>query len=300
MKLLGHTNQIENIFREIQNGPAAQSYLFVGPRAIGKFQAALHLAMKLVEEPYFEATAEVLYPADVLVLEPGTTTDGEKIKQKGIGVEEIRHAIQFLTRYPSKGKYRILIIRDTHVLAPAGQNMILKTLEEPPESALIFLVTHEPGALLDTVRSRVSEKVFLPVESEELAGQYTDDWLSSHAIPPFFRSFGRPGILESAARNPEQFQGNKDLLSQLYRITQLRTKERLNLAEELAKDTPQTIELLEWWLTGLRSQVERQGKKEQKVQFYTFLKNVFEVIETLKTTQGNTRLLLEQLFFQIR
>lgn len=300
MELLGHTNQIEDVFKEIVNGPTAQSYLFVGPRAIGKFQAALHLATRLVGEQDFESTTEALYPADVLVLEPGTATDGGKTKQKGIGVEEIRHAIQFLTRYPSKGKYRILIIRDAHVLAPAGQNMILKTLEEPPESALIMLVTHEPGALLDTVRSRVSEKVFWPVESEELAGHYTDDWLSAHAIPPFFRNFGRPGILEEAAKNSEQFQKNKDLLSQLYRITQLRTKERLQLAEELAKDTPQTIELLEWWLTGLRSQVERQEKKEQKVQFYVFLKNVFEVIETLKTTQGNARLLLEQLFFQIR
>ncbi len=300
MEILGHKQQIENIFQEITRGPVAQSYLFAGPRSIGKFQAAVELAKRLVNEPDFEPSADAPYPADVMILEPGTTTKEEKTKQKGIGVEGIRNAIQFLTRFPSKGTYRILIVRDAHILAPAGQNMILKTLEEPPLSALIILVTHEPGALLETVRSRTSEKVFLPVENQELAAHYSDEWLGTHGIPAFFRSFGRPGILELAAERPEQFQKNKELLSQLYKITQLTAQERLALAEELSKDTPQAIELLEWWLTGLRSQVERQGEKERKIQFYTFLKNVFEVIETLKTTQSNARLLLEQLFFQIR
>lgn len=300
MELLGHKEAIDALYQEITVLPDGRSYLFAGPRAIGKFQAALELAKMVVAEPLFEASEEAPYPADVMVLEPSTVTNKEKTKQKGVSVENIREALQFLTRYPSKGTYRILIIRDAHILSSAAQNMILKTLEEPPESALLILVTHEPGALLETVRSRVSEKNFSPVGLEELTQRYPDSWLTDNAIPTFFRTFGRPGVLELAALHPEQFQKNKALLSQLYTITQLSTKERLTLAEELAKDVPQAVELLEWWLTGLQAQGSRQEKKEQKIQFYTFLKNIFEVIETLKTTQGNARLLLEQLFFQIR
>lgn len=300
MELLGHKDIIATLEKEITAGTSAQSYLFSGPRSIGKFQAARLLAQRIVGEPDFEYTLESPYPADVLILAPGTIVKDEKTKASGITVEDVRGAIQFLTRYPSKGKYRVVIIRDAHVLAPAGQNMILKTLEEPATSALLILVTHEPGALLETVRSRLSEKMFTPVAPLELAQAYPDSWLAEQTIPTFFRSFGRPGVLEMAREYPEQFQKNKELLSQLYKITQLKTKERLTLAEELAKDVPTAIELLEWWLTGLRAQAERQTKKEQKIQFYTFLKNVFEVIETLKTTQGNARLLLEQLFFQVR
>lgn len=300
MELLGHKEKVAALLQEIKSGASVQSYLFSGPEAVGKFQAALLLAKELVEEPDFTGTSDIRYPADVAVLEPATIIKGEKTKTKGISVEEIREAIQFLTRYPSKGQYRVLIIRDAHTLAPAGQNMILKTLEEPQTSAILILVTHEPGALLETVRSRVSEQFFTSLSKELAAEAYPDAWLSSRKIPAFFRDFGRPGVLEKASAHPEAFQKKKEQVGKLYKITQLSVQERLTLAEEMAKDVPVAIELLEWWLTGLRGQGVRQPKKEQKVQFYGFLKNIFEVIETLKTTQGNARLLLEQLFFQIR
>ena len=300
MKLLGHKAQVAALEQEILSGAGMQSYLFSGPRAIGKFQAAVWLAQAAVGTPDFQASPEAPYPSDLMVLQPGVVTQGEKTKVKAITVEEVREALQFLTRYPSQGRYRVLIIRDAHTLAPAAQNMILKTLEEPPSSALLILVTHEPGALLETVRSRVSEKMFTPVANEELQAHYSDNWLSEHGIPPLFRTFGRPGVLEVAASDPERFQKDKELLSQLYKITKAPVAARLALAEELAKDVPKAIEILEWWLSGLRSQALQQPKKEQKVQFYVFLKSIFEVIETLKTTQANARLLLEQLFFQIR
>ena len=300
MKLLGHKAQLSTLEQELASGTGMQSYLFSGPRAIGKFQTAVLLAQAAVGAPNFEASEEAPYPSDVSVLQPSVVTQGEKTKSKSISVEEVRAALQFLTRYPSQGRYRVLIIRDAHTLAPAAQNMILKTLEEPPSSAILILVTHEPGALLETVRSRVSEKIFAPVASEELTSHYSDAWLSEHGIPPFFRTFGRPGVLEAAASHPEQFQKDKELLSQLYKITKASVADRLALADELAKDVPKAVEILEWWLTGLRAQALQQTKKEQSIQFYAFLKSVFEVIETLKTTQANARLLLEQLFFQIR
>lgn len=300
MEILGHKKKLVDIQKEVLQGTGGRSFLFTGPRAIGKFRGAMLLAQDIVGEPNFLATAEAPYPADIFVLEPGTELKDEKVKAKGITVEAIREAIQFLSRYPSKGAYRVVIIRDAHVLAPAGQNMLLKTLEEPVGSALLILVTHEPGALLETVRSRLSEKIFFPVAADELTQAYPEEWLLEHGIPVFFRGFGRPGVLEAASAHPEQFLQKKEFLSQLYKITQLTVKERLTLAEELAKDVPAAIEILEWWLTGLRGQVIRQEKQGQKVQFYTFLKNIFEVIETLKTTQTNARLLLEQLFFQIR
>lgn len=300
MELLNHKEKVIALNKKITRNADGQSYLFIGPQGVGKFQAAVNLAQELVGEPLFQGTEDSPYPADLLVLAPTMVTKGDKTKRKGISVEELRGAIEFLTRYPSKGKYRVVVIRDAHTLSLGGQNMLLKTLEEPPSSAVLLLVTHEPGALLETVRSRVSEEMFPALSAEELSIVYTDSWLAKHSIPAFFRSFGRASVLEEAAKHPEEFQKKKEQVAKLYRITQLSVQERLGLAEELGKDVPGTVELLEWWLTGLRDQVVRQAKKEQKIQFYKFLKSIFEVIETLKTTQGNARLLLEQLFFQVR
>lgn len=300
MELLGHKQLVLDISKEITTAIGGQSFLFSGPAAIGKFQAATQLGNTLVEEPTFQATENTPSPADVFILEPTLVIKDKKTKQKGIPVEDIRTALQFLSRYPSKGKYRVLIIRDAHVLSIGAQNMILKTLEEPPVSAILILTSHEPGTLLPTVFSRVLVKEFQIVPKSEMERGYSEKWLSENNIPSFFRNFGRPGILEDAKRDPENFQKRKELLSKLYTITRLSARDRMELAEALSFDIPQAIELLEWWVLGLRDQAQETQKKEIQKKLYTFIQSILEVIDALKNTQGNARLLIEQLFFQIR
>lgn len=300
MELLGHKQLVLDIKKEITNSAGGQSFLFSGPTSIGKFQAAVQLANILVEEPDFKASENAPFPADVFILEPSLVTKDKKTKQKGIPVEEVRDALQFLSRYPSKGKYRVLIIRDAHVLSVGAQNMILKTLEEPPVSAVIILTTHEPGTLLSTVLSRTLTKEFQEVSEDEMEKKYSEAWLNENNTPLFFRNFGRPGILEEAKRDPENFENQKELLQKLYTITRLSVQARMDLAEKLSLDTPQAITLLEWWILGLRDQAQNAQKREMQIQLYTFIKSILEVIYSLKNTQANARLLIEQLFFQIR
>lgn len=299
MEIIGHKQKIENLEEMIRATPSGKSYLFSGPDAIGKFQVAQELAVRLAKSQV-SRQEEGDFLNNIFIVEPAITIKDEKIKQKKVSLDDIRQGLQFVSRAPGKDCYRIFILRDAHLLSESAQNMILKALEEPSERIIFILTTHEPEALLATVRSRVMEEAFQKVPSVEMEEKYTDTWLQENDIPPFFRAFGRPGVMESASQNKEEFQNKKRLLSQLYTITRLSVKERLDLAENLAANVPEAVQLLEWWLTGLQEQARREQKLEKKSNLYPFLEGILEVISVLKHTQGNARLQLEQLFFQIR
>ncbi len=299
MDIVGHSHIEKRFTAAYQQGVLTQSYLFCGPEAVGKYQVALNLAHAVTGMPDFAPSEQMPTPQDVFVLAPVEETKKGITKKKGIAAEDLREALHFLQEYPSRGQYRVLIIRDAHMLSSTAQNVLLKTLEEPPSSALIFLVTHEPEALLATVHSRVTTEVFSVVPEDTLAERYTDDWLKEAGIPAFFRSLGRPGVLEWAKEHPEQFREHKEILAKLYGLSALTTAERLALAEHLATDPARAAELIEWWIPGLRAQALR-AEGRGVAQYYKLLEKALLAARDLKTRQLNARLILETLFLSLR
>jgi DNA polymerase-3 subunit delta' len=83
---------------------------------------------------------------DVSVIEPGDTGV--------IKVDQIRDVVDRAAYRPFEGRRRVVIFDDADSLMPSAQNALLKTLEEPPASAVFLLITSRPDALLPTVRSR--------------------------------------------------------------------------------------------------------------------------------------------------
>ena len=88
-------------------------------------------------------------------------------------------------------------------------------------------------------------------------------------------------------------------MGRLFRLTSLSLGERLHLADELSKNVPETIRLLEWWLPGLHTQAFKGMEKRLTVRFFSLLAETEQTLTLLKTTQSNARLLLEKLFFSI-
>ena len=86
-----------------------------------------------------------------------------------IKVEQVRDAIAQTMYRPFEGKRRIVIIDDADALGGAGQNALLKTLEEPPPTSIFILVTSRPDALLDTVRSRCAIIRFARLSPSDVA-----------------------------------------------------------------------------------------------------------------------------------
>jgi DNA polymerase-3 subunit delta' len=96
--------------------------------------------------------------------------------RKSIPVDEARALPEFFAKSPGRAAYRVAIIDSADDLNVNAANAVLKTLEEPPERGVLFLISHRPGALLPTIRSRCRRLVFETPPTDLAA-----DWLMAEA-----------------------------------------------------------------------------------------------------------------------
>src|SRR5207344_494559 len=138
----------------IKSGRVAQAYLFVGPRGIGKTSTARILAKALncVEGP----TATPCGKCDAcLEIAEGRSLDVLEIDgASNNGVENIRELRDNAAYSPARGRYKIYLIDEVHMLSPQAFNALLKTLEEPPDHVKFIFATTEPQKVLATILSR--------------------------------------------------------------------------------------------------------------------------------------------------
>jgi len=164
--VIGHQRIVELLSRSVARGALPPSLIFAGPAGAGKRLAATAVAQALnclqppppiPNPPGYDACgacaactriARGIHP-DVLVLEPADNVPGGAIK-----IEQVRDVVDRAAYRPFEGKRRVVIIDGADALAPAAQNALLKTLEEPPSMSAFILVTARPDVLLPTVLSR--------------------------------------------------------------------------------------------------------------------------------------------------
>jgi DNA polymerase-3 subunit gamma/tau len=148
----------EHVTRTLKNAVAqnrlAHAYLFVGPRGIGKTSVARILAKALncIHGPTItpcgvcDSCREITGGNSLDVLE----IDGASNN----GVEQVRELRDNVRYAPAKGKYKIYIIDEVHMLTSQAFNALLKTLEEPPAHVKFIFATTEPQKVLPTILSR--------------------------------------------------------------------------------------------------------------------------------------------------
>ncbi len=103
--------------------------------------------------------------ADLQVIERGLSDDGKRM-QTIIPVDKIRAVGHTMSLTAGEGGWRVIIVDGAEDMNPNAANALLKVLEEPPPRAILFLVTHAPGRLLPTIRSRCRQ---LKLSALELA-----------------------------------------------------------------------------------------------------------------------------------
>lgn len=287
--IIGHNKERSLLRRIAESGDPAQAYIFSGPDKIGKFLVAEEFAAALTSGSSM----------DVRVIEPERDEKDGVTKEKLIPVETIRELRTFLGSYPSKGAFRIGIIRDAHRLAEGAQNALLKTLEDPVDSAIILLLTHEPGRILGTVRSRCQTISFEPVSEELIVSGMEHLFPDGVSVEPFFFTLGRPGLPIEAAGDAKMFEKKKMLLRQLFRLGSLSVSERITLAEQFGKNIPQSIELCEWYLLGAREQLRKGNDVSSTREKLLFLDRMSSTLHQLKSTQANGRLAFDALFLSL-
>lgn len=169
--LVGHRPLRALLARAVASGTVPHSLLFDGPDGVGKRTCALDLAAALNCLTRIDGWACGACSActriargshpDVLVLAPN---------DKGaITVDMAREVIASASYRPFEARRRVVIVDDADRMLPGAQNALLKTLEEPPPSSMLVLVTARPDALLVTVRSRCPRFRFGPLSTPDVA-----------------------------------------------------------------------------------------------------------------------------------
>ena len=168
--LKGHQAAEETLIRQWASGRMHHAWLFAGPRGIGKATLGYRLARFLLSFPDPGKTSErtsLFVPseapvahriaarghADLITLERSYDAKAERLKSE-IAVDDVRRASAFFGRTAGEGGWRICVVDAAEDLNTESANALLKILEEPPSHSLFVLVSHQPGRLLPTIRSR--------------------------------------------------------------------------------------------------------------------------------------------------
>jgi len=188
MAIAGNQNIISFLEKAMDNSRLAHSYIFCGPKNVGKTKVAEWLASKLLNTP-----------AEKLRINP----DFLHIEQESIGKEDIEMAVNWLTLSPF-GNHKVLIINNAHEMSISAANGFLKTLEEPAKKAIIILVTSEPGKILPTIISRSAILNFKSASKDEIF-QFLRNQYNVSDIKKFVNAAcGKPGRAVDFIENPEK------------------------------------------------------------------------------------------------
>ncbi|HEV2302866.1 MAG TPA: DNA polymerase III subunit delta' [Stellaceae bacterium] len=184
--LFGHEGVEAELRRLYEEGRLPHAILICGPRGIGKATLAFRLARFVLagegsgeglatppESGVFHRVAAGGH-ADLLTVERGFDLRRRRLRNE-IVAEEAREIAGFLRLTAAEEGWRVVVVDGAEEMTRSAANALLKILEEPPQRALLLLVSHSPGRLLPTIRSRC-RRLALAALSPALVRKLLDRW----------------------------------------------------------------------------------------------------------------------------
>jgi DNA polymerase-3 subunit delta' len=277
--LVGQEAAEHTLLEAYRSGRLPHAWLLAGPRGVGKATLAYRLARFLQaggseaggseagglfggppadlalapDHPVFHRIASGGHP-DLLTVERGFNEKTGRLRGE-IVVEDVRSVADFLHMTPAQGGWRVVVVDCADEMNRVAANAILKVLEEPPRQALLLLISHAPGRLLPTIRSRCC-RLAVPALDEalvvELLGRYAPELPPEDAAALARLAEGSIGrALELAAENGLALY--RELMALLDGLPRLDVPRLHALGERLGRGSDATAfrlgtELLSWWL----------------------------------------------------
>jgi DNA polymerase III subunit delta' len=184
--LFGHGSAEATLLAAYRGGSLPHAFLFIGQKGIGKATFAYRLARFVLAHPdpaaaaVRAATSLAVDPenpvarrmaaqaqGDLLVLE--RTPNDKGVLRQQIAVEDVRRTVPFFGATAGEGGWRIAIVDAVDELNRSGANALLKVLEEPPQRALLLLVSHSAARVQPTLRSRCRVLTLRPLAQNDVA-----------------------------------------------------------------------------------------------------------------------------------
>jgi DNA polymerase-3 subunit delta' len=176
---VGHDAEEAALAEALRGGRMHHAWMLTGPKGLGKATLAYRFARVALgaqaggarplqvdaEDSIARKIAAQAHP-DLFILRRGLNDRGRPRRE--ISVDEARELGQFFSLAPSQGGMRVAIIDAVDDLNRNAANAILKTLEEPPARSVLLLVTHAPGAVLPTIRSRCRRLPLRPLTDAQV------------------------------------------------------------------------------------------------------------------------------------
>src|SRR5262245_45712170 len=185
--LFGHAEAEQTLLEAYRGGRIPHAFLIGGERGIGKATLAYRLARFVLahpdpKQPAVQKAKSLAIPSDhpaarriagqahsdLLVLERVVNEKTGKLFTE-TRVDQVRESVSFFGSTAGEGGWRVAIVDPIEDLNKYGVNALLKVLEEPPQRALLLLITDAPGRVLPTIRSRCRMLILRPLAAEDTA-----------------------------------------------------------------------------------------------------------------------------------
>jgi len=244
----GQDNAVRYLLGNLSSGRIAGSYLFYGPRGVGRALSAKAFIMALVcpdKAGEVEACASCSTCRRINTLEHPDVTWIKPEKNKAIKIDEIRKVKEMLNLKPYEASFGVCVIEFAHMMTIEAFNALLKVMEEPPGHSLMILITNKKELLPQTVVSRCTEVGFRPVPASDTKNIIMAGSDVSEETAGFLAHFsqGSPGrAMEMIEEGFEE--RKKDLIGMIDNIAGEKTPSCLNWNSEDKNRLFEDLEML--------------------------------------------------------
>jgi len=305
--IIGNERVAEILEKGYKSDKLSHAYLFTGPEHLGKKTLALNFcgmllqkAPQLCEDYGANSIDDIENNLDLTIISPDED-------EKQITIEKIRELEKKMALYPHSAKYKIAIIEQAEKMNKSAANALLKTLEEPNETAILILLAADSKNILETIKSRCQLIKFLPVKKSLLQEFLKDKISDKEEAEKIIEMSGyRPGKIIEFVNDKNKIKEAEADINRICNAVKKNASEKLDEAEAVSKkETNEIVSILNLLTVYLRGYLIKEYKNNSCVNKNSLLKIkkrielVSKTKENLLTKNVNTKLAMENLFLSL-
>lgn len=282
--IIGHQQIVEQLQHTVASDRIAGAYLFVGPTGVGKETVARYFAQLIFCQQDAQPPTVCGACLACRKVDSGNHPDLQFIRPDGseLKIEQIRELQKQIIYEPLEAHRKVYILTDVDRMNNYAENALLKTLEEPPASSVLILLTSNIRVLLPTTRSRCQILQFHPMSTQEL----TETLVEKFSVAPeqaTTLAIAADGAIGKALAQLEKGDARSEEVPEILRETDPLAAFRL---AEHFKNNPETLgELVTWYRDLLFLQ---QGAPLE------LITHTYSLEELQRIVPGYSRLRLQQ------